>query len=329
MKSKLSAMMRLTLGSSLALALTACTSAVDSTDSSSSSVEVSSMSNVVPTRAIQAGIDEGFFAEADLDVTVAEVPNPPVSLSALQGGSTDFAYLPLSTALTALSQGVDIQLVAPGDGLPASGDPDGFTDVDDTSVYIDPKSDISSPADLTGKTVAVPSRNGMMEIVIAGAVKADGGDPAEIDWIVLDQESQLTSLTEGRIDAAGLATPFNNKAEEKNMQLLVLPKAGFYENGVSGVWVTTSAIVDDNPELIQSFQQGITESNEWINTHIEEVTEDMAKEQDLPYDPEDVVFGYLATSLKLSDVERAAEKMADLGYLDEDLDLKNAVLETE
>lgn len=299
------------------------------TSDSVTQITISAMANVVPTRTAIAGVDQGFFTDEGLDATVSEVPNPPVALAALQGGTADFAYAPLSTALTVIANGIDIQMIAPADGLPDTGDPADFTKWDDTAIYINPSSGITSPGQLAGKTVAVPSRNGIMEIIIAWAVKADGGDPAAIEWIVLDQQSQLTALSEKRIDAAGIATPFTNMADEDGLELLVHPRPEFFEHGANGVWITMRDTATEKPELIEAFARAAVASNDWINTNIADVTKDWAAQQNLTYDPADLVFGHLATSLKLEDVERAAGRMVELGYLEKSMDLTDYVIEVK
>lgn len=315
-----------TVGCSSNGASTAPDAGAGSNDGTSQSTDVRlvSMAGITTNTAINQGIESGVFSDNGLNATLLEVENPPAALASMQGGNAEFAYAPLSTALTALSQGIDIRIVAAAEGFPEDG-----TDAekyDDTGLVINPADGLTSTADLTDKIVAVPSRNGMMEIVIANAIDAAGGDHTQAEWQALDQQSQISALVQNRIQGAGLATPFTTKAEEEGMKTIVRPKALFFESGAAGVWITTAEIAEKQPELVASFQKAVAETNAWANDNLVEIAKIVVAQRELTTAPEDLIVGYFPTSVSLTDVERAAQKMTRLGFLEGTLDLASVVI---
>lgn len=333
---KLARAVTLVLGLGLAASLVACSSGEGTggsndsgaaeNDSAAMEAKITSMLGITLTNNVAQGIERGAFTDAGLDAALETVQNPPAALASLQGGNADFAYAPISTALTALSEGLDIKIIASAEGFPDDGqDSDNY---DPTGVVINPESGITSAAELAGKTVAVPSRNGMMEITIAGAVERAGGDPSTIEWIALDQQSQVESLQQGRIDAAGLATPFTDQAEAEGMNVLLRPSSEFFEHGPSGVWITTGDIAKNKPELVTRFQQAITAVNEWGNANSDELAESIIAERKLDITPEQMVVGYFPATLYAADITRANDEIASLGYLTAPVDLDGVVIES-
>ena len=319
------------IGTALLVGTVACSSnnAAPETGSSEGSSQAAearivSMAGITTNTVIKRGIENGNFSDSGLNAALIEVENPPAALASMQGGNAEFAYAPLSTALTALSQGIDIRIVAPAEGFPEEGDD--AADYDDTGLVVNPSDGLDSAADLTGKIVAVPSRNGMMEIVIANAIDAAGGDHTKAEWQALDQQSQISALTQNRIQGAGLATPFTTKAEEEGMETIVRPKALFFENGAAAVWITTSEIAEKQPELVTSFQTSIAAANTWADENLTEIAKDVIAERELSVAPEDMMVGYFPTSVTVEQVQRAADKMVKLGFLEGKIDLAGVVV---
>ncbi len=325
----LSSLVAISIGATAVL--TACSSGTgtvmptNSASVSTDSITIVSMAGITTNNVIQRSIDRGDFTKDGLDAKLITVANPPAALAALQGGNADFAYSPISTALTALSQGIGIKIVAAADGFPDDGK--NAAKYDDTAIVVNPADHIDSPKALEGKTVAVPSRNGMMEIVIAGAVKSAGGDPSKIQWLALDQQSQIAALKQGRIQAAGLATPFTNQAEAQGLKAITRPKAEFFQHGAAGVWITTDTIAKERPGAVKKFQAAVAAANTWANANLDTLAKEVIAQQKLDISPADMIVGYSPPRVRAADVERAYQQIQKLGYLKSPVNLKGIVLE--
>lgn len=278
---------------------------------------------------------KGWFEEQNLEVEVQSLPNPPAVIAALQGDQAQFGYAPTMPLLNAVSGGVELRIAAPADGYPAGAweevkaeGPDAAARFDDTAVLVPEGSDIETAADLVGKKVAVPARKAQMEVTVAKAVKEDGGDPSGIQWIALGFPEMQSALEAGRVDAIATVDPFTYKAQEAGAEAVAYPGVATFQEGAIGVWMVTQRFADKSPEAVKAFREVVLKANAYANDHPDEVLEVAAdttqsplqtlRESHLPYWPTEHV--------DPADVDRAAQAMVDLGYLEEKPDAGQLVL---
>ncbi|MGH3947548.1 MAG: ABC transporter substrate-binding protein [Pseudonocardiaceae bacterium] len=275
------------------------------------------------TAALHLGKDKGFFAEAGLEVEVQSIPNPAGAMAALQGGQVQFAYTPSMPMLTAVSQGIDLKVVAAADGYPEGAYDEWVaegrtTSPDDTAVLVSKDSDIKRPRDLEGKVVAVPARKAQMEITIAAVVKQDGGDPSTIKWIALSFQDMIPALDAGRVDAIGEVTPFIEQAKSEGARVLSQPGIGAFREGAVGLWVSSAAFLEQNGDVAERFARAVHKANAYANEHLDEV---YATASEITRIPVEVLQSgeppYWPEGVEVTDLERPANIMVDLGYLNE------------
>lgn len=63
-------------------------------------------------------------------------------------------------------------------------------------------SDVERFSDLEGKTVALTAVGGVSEATVAGAIRADGGDPSSVKWVALPGGQLLQAVLSGKVDVA-------------------------------------------------------------------------------------------------------------------------------
>lgn len=273
------------------------------------------------------GIEQGFFEEEGLEIETSIVANPPAGLAAVQGGQVDIAYSPSIPLLNALSQGVPIQVIGAADGYPADAseidDPAAF---DDTGLFASPASGITKVEDLQGKTIAIPARKAQLEVVIANELKEAGIDPATgVNWVVLDFTSAVSALKSGKVDAAGLVSPFTTEAEALGAPQLSAPSIGFFETGATGLWTAGTATIEQKPDAIEAFQRAIVKSNEYATEHPEEAIQAGLDYTESNLTVDDVKVPVWPTEVAQEDLERPNEKMVALGFLAEPVALDGVI----
>lgn len=277
--------------------------------------------------ALIAGIEQGFFEEEGLRIETSIVANPPAGLAAVQSGQVDIAYAPSIPLLNALSQGVPIQVVAAADGFDeealASDDPSQF---DDTGLYAAPGSGVESVADLAGKTIAVPARSAQLEVVIAGELLKEGIDPANgVNWVVLDFTSAVSALQNGTVDAAGLVNPFTEEAASNGAKLISSPSIGFFETGAVGLWTAGTSTVEAKGDAIAAFQRAIIKSNQFATDNPEIAIQAGLDYTDSQLTLDEVKLPFWPTEVLESDIDRPNQKMVELGFLAEPVDLNGVI----
>jgi NitT/TauT family transport system substrate-binding protein len=306
------------LAAVLALALSACggsTSASPAADSVTT-LKVGTI-GIGSDAAIKLAIDKGYFKEQGLDVKTTVVANPPAGIAAAQSGQLDLTYTPSIPLLNALSNNVPLTVVAAADGYSqeAMSSKD-MTKVDDTGLVVRKDSPITRPKDLEGKSISVPARKAQLEVTVSKLVKDDGGDPAKVNWMVLDPSSALQSLDSGRIDAASLVAPFVSKAISQGDRLLASPGVQFFKAGAVGLWVTGNNVLQKERKAIEGFKAAIYKANAYANQHLDEAQQLSAQ---ITNNPIDVIkagaVNYWPDRVTTEDIQRVDDSMAELGYL--------------
>ncbi len=281
---------------------------------------------VVSDGALILGIEQGFFEEEGLEIKTSIGANPAAGLAAAQSGQVDIAYAPSLPFLKATSGGVAMRAIAAGDGFEdgagASDDPAQF---DDTGIYASPKSGITEIAQLKGKTVAVPARGAQFEVTIAGALKDEGVDPASVKWVVLDFTSAVSALENGTVDVIGVVNPFTKQAEAAGGTLIASPAVTFFEEGSVGLWTSATATIEKKTDAIDGFVRAIEKSNAYANEHPEDAIAKGLEYTGAKLKVEDVKVPYWPTEIRDADLERAATKMADLGFLPQTPDVSKLI----
>ncbi|EMY35030.1 sulfonate ABC transporter, solute-binding protein [Arthrobacter crystallopoietes BAB-32] len=273
--------------------------------------------------AIKMAIDKGYFKDEGLNVETSVVANPPAGVAAAQSGQLDLTYSPSIPMLNAMSQNVPLKIVAAADGYaPKDQQPEDLAQVDDTGLFVPKGSSITSPKDLEGKSVSVPARKAQMEVTVAKAVKDAGGDPAKINWMVLDPASALQSLDSKRVDAAALVAPFTSQAESKGHGRLASPGVEFFQEGAVGLWVAGAKTVEEKKDQMAGFARAINKANDYANKNLEEAQKAGAQLTGVPLETlQKGAETYWPTEVKLEEIHRVNKQLAELGFLAKEVPL--------
>ncbi|TRW44680.1 ABC transporter substrate-binding protein [Georgenia yuyongxinii] len=246
------------------LALTACSSGgsdapADSTTGSGESGAATETTEIqmgvlpiVPSAALQLGIDEGIFADHGFDVSLETGQGGAALLPAVMSGQLQFAISNPLSIMLAQEQGLDIRMVTGYSHSNAEGD-------DVTSVWAKADSGIASPADLAGKTVAVNTLKTMGEISIKEIVSKAGGDPDSINFVELGFPDMPAALESGNIDAAWVPEPFQTIFKDSGANLV----AYNYQETMPGVptmsVITAGPLAESDPDMVQEFVAAVDE----------------------------------------------------------------------
>src|SRR5215217_6611104 len=103
----------------------------------------------VPSAFLQYGVEKGFFKKRKLTVTVKPSQGGATVVPAVVSGSVDIGGSNLVSVLLAQSKGIPLKIVAPGTFVQAD------RKKDFSAILVKGSSDIRSPKDLEGKTLAV------------------------------------------------------------------------------------------------------------------------------------------------------------------------------
>lgn len=322
-----------------ALALSACSApAAESESTSAPTSDASGEVRTVKVAAVgimtdvvlQIAEEQGYLDEENLAIEITTVANPPAGVAALQGGQVEFAFAPGVVFANARSQGVPVQIVAGANGFPEGVEGADLDLYDDTGIYVRPDSGITSLDQLEGKSIAVNARKANLEATASQALLDAGVDPNSINWVALDFTSMVESLKNGDVDAAIPVNPFTLRAEEAGMVRIASPAAAFFGIGPSSFWLTSEALVNDDPELVAAFKRAIMKASAYANEHLDEsIAAGVALAGlDIPVEKAGKIY-WPTEDVTQADVDHIVENLISIGFLPEGTKLENAIVQLD
>jgi NitT/TauT family transport system substrate-binding protein len=224
--------------------------------------------------------DQGFFRKHGLDLTLVQVRNGAVGITALSSGESQVHWGSVSAAnIGAIAEGADLVFIA------------GFINKLTGTFVVNPK--IKTPADLKGKSIGVNGLSGGAWIFAMLTLDYWGLVPERdnIQFRALgDQGVIAQGLAAGAVDAAFLGYTFGKALEAKGFRVLAdVEKLPIPYQG-SGIMARRSFALS-SPAVIENILKGLLDSLSFIR-------EPMNKTQ---------VLKSLAKGLRLKHAEEAEE----------------------
>ncbi|PWR07204.1 MULTISPECIES: ABC transporter substrate-binding protein [Micromonospora] len=171
------------------------------------------------------GKKQGIFAKHGIDLTIQAGQGSQKTVQATAAGQTDFGWADTPALLSAVSQGMNVKSV----GV--------FLQTTPSSVQFFSDKNISSPADLKGKTIASTAGDALSKTFPA-FLKANGMSPTDVTLQNTDPAGKMAAVMSGKTDALlGFATdqgPTMQEKAGKPVSYLKFAEHGltFYSNGL-------------------------------------------------------------------------------------------------
>ena len=160
-----------------------------------------------------------------------------------------FLVAPMAIALR--SQGVPLKIVYLGHRY-------------GSSLVVAKESAIRTPADLRGKTIAIPSRFSDERLLAIRAMKAAGVERDEVRMPEMAPPDMPAALAAGAIDAFVVAEPFPAQAEMTGIGRVLFQAREYWPDYMSCVLVVRQDVIDRRPQVVQALVDGIARSGLWL-----------------------------------------------------------------
>lgn len=256
------------------------------------------------------GVSEGIFEEHGLGVDISFADGGAAVIPAVLSDEYQFGYSNTVSQLAAIDEALPLQLVHPAWA------PHGEFEEDDHGLLVLPDSGFDEPADLEGANIAVNTLQNIGEVHVRRAFDNLDLDHSELSWTQLPFPDMGEALERGDVDAIWVSEPFLAPGLAAGYEWLIAPGAQSFPEQVGGYWSTSVSYAEANPEVVEAFQDAMTE----INTFAEE-NPDLVREvavEEMGFDAEyidDVNLPMFPNDNEVETLQDYAEASVEYGIL--------------
>jgi NitT/TauT family transport system substrate-binding protein len=208
----------------------------------------------VPSAFLQYGVQEGFFRDRQLDVQVTPSQGGATVVPAVVSGDTDIGGSNLVSVLLAQGKDIPVKIVAPGTFVRRE------REQDFSAILAASDSDIRSPKDLEGKTLAVNTLKNVAEITAKASLAKRGVDVSQVELAEVDFPDMNGALAQGRVDAAFQIEPFVSLALKEGHRIVDRPYVGTKPGLQIGCYFTSEQYLNENGDAVERFRQGVADT---------------------------------------------------------------------
>jgi NitT/TauT family transport system substrate-binding protein len=241
--------------------------AAPAADNAAAELKLGYFGNVTHAPAL-VGVRKGFIADelGSTKLSTQVFNAGPAAIEALNAGAIDAAYLGPNPAINSFvkSQGESISIIA---GAAAGG----------AQLVVQP--DITSAADLKGKTLATPQLGGTQDVALRAwlskqgyKTNVDGSGDVAIN--PTENAQTLKLFQDGKLDGAWLPEPWASRLVLQAGAKVLVDEKDLWDGSLSGKpgqFPTTILIVNkkfaaDHPDTVKALLKGNAKSVDWLNT---------------------------------------------------------------
>ena len=160
------------------------------------------------------------------------------------------------------------------------------------------------------------------------ALIADEGLDIDVDYVEVSFPEIIPAIESGAVDAGFLTEPFTTFAAQSGLRSVADPYTGSAENLPIAGYVSTADFAADNPNSIAAFRRAIERATAELAGDEETLRAFIPQYSAVPEGAaQALVLPLYQDTLRTSDLQRAADLMFELGFLDAELDMSNYVIE--
>jgi NitT/TauT family transport system substrate-binding protein len=214
-----------------------------------------------PNAGFMIALDKGYYDEAGLNVEIGPGKGSGSTAQLVASKATQFGFADGFVVGAGVSKGMSIRMVA------------GIFRRNPTAVVVLEDSDIRTPKDLEGKTIAIPTGATQFQQWPA-FVKGCGLDANKIRVTNIDPAGSPAALITGQVPAiAGYAQGYVPSVEIRgNKKARILWYADCGVNAVSNGIIVHNDLIKEDPNLVRSFVIATLKGFLYGRAHLDEMT---------------------------------------------------------
>jgi NitT/TauT family transport system substrate-binding protein len=276
----------------------------------------------VPSAFLEYGVEKGFFKERELDVEVTPSQGGATVVPAVVSGDSDIAGSNLVSVLLAQGKDIPVKIVAPGTFVR------GERSQDFSAILVAGDSDIRSPQDLEGKTLAVNTLKNVAEVAAKASLAKQGVDVSKIELAEVDFPDMNGALAEGRVDAAFQIEPFVSLGVKEGHRVIDRPYVGTKPGLQIGCYFTSEQYLSENEDVVERFREGVADTAAAITENPAAFREFLPEASEIPPPAaQKAILPVWKAENDAASLELTAELMQRYGVVEEKPETSDAVVE--
>lgn len=209
---------------------------------------------------------KGYFTDENLKVEMKSYTGGSEIISAMNSGEFDLGFSNTVSVLQGFEKGSDMKFIAPGAFIAPETQ-------NVMQIFVSKKSNIKSPKDLEGKTIAVNTPNNIMDLGLRAWADAEGVDYNKLKVVALPFPQMESAMVSGQIDAAFSPPPFPTLAVENGVADILdsAPMRRIGSNMLIASYIAKQSWIDTHQDVAQAYIRAINKANTYIQQHPEEI----------------------------------------------------------
>jgi NitT/TauT family transport system substrate-binding protein len=204
--------------------------------------------------------DMGYFKRVGLDAAITTLSKGSGAgvVAAVTGGTLDCGEADLVSIANARLHGIKISVLAPSafwvDTAPTQG------------IVVAKASALHAARDFNGKTIGVPSLEGISRISTNAWLEQNGGDLASVKFVEIPSASAPLAVARGTLDASVLTEPTLSQSLS-DCRIVAAPLNWVAKQFIETVWFGSDDWIAKNPQLALKFAVAIRDAQRWANAN--------------------------------------------------------------
>lgn len=258
--------------------------------------------------ALYVALAKGMFEKEGIKVKTIEFKAGPELMRAIASKQIDIGYVGTPPAVTSISKGVPVKIIA-------------AVNEEGSGIVVKKGSGIHSISDLKGKTVAIPMKGSIQDVLLKMVLKQHNIDPKDVNIVEMDVPMMPKALQAGRIDAFIAWEPYVTMAKMKGYGDVLMYSSEIWKDHPCCVVIARDDFINNNPEIVKKFLKVHVEATNYIIAHKDEVASIISKKLGTPVDVEKEAMTHIKyTSVPSQDnIMKFVKILKQIGYIKKDL----------
>jgi NitT/TauT family transport system substrate-binding protein len=222
------------------------------------------------------GMKQGFFEEEKLTIEPTLAEGGAAIVPAVVSGDNQIGFSNTTSLVIAGSKKLPIQIVS--QGVLAAETKEQAWD----AVIVKKGSDIKTPKDLEGKTIAVNTLQNVGPLTINNVLEKQGVDFNKVKYVEVPFPDMNAAIEAGRVDAAFVVEPFVSQGRAAGSTEILNSYEETAPNYTVATYFASKQYIAENRDVVDRFKRAMDKSLEYAEQNEAEVREIVGEYTKIP-----------------------------------------------